>query len=40
MLQSLLYAYIDESQISYAKLKTLCKETIPSILMADEKYHH
>lgn len=35
MLKIVLYAYIDEGQVSYSKLEKLCKETIPYILIAN-----
>jgi len=35
MLKIVLYAYIDEGQVSYSKLERLCKGTIPYILIAN-----
>jgi transposase len=35
VLKIVLYAYIDEGQVSYSKLERLCKETIPYILIAN-----
>jgi len=35
VLKIVLYAYIDEGQVSYSKLERLCKGTIPYILIAN-----